>query len=99
MEEDRSKELERVQGSSHTGLKVAFLAGTTLAAFFTGFCFTALGARASRGKLKVPAGPGGKVQEYEDPVVLATRALGWGTLYSVMGTGTIALGFVGIWKM
>lgn len=39
------------------------------------------------------------MQEHEDPVVLATRALGWGTLYSIMGTGTIAMAFVGIWKV
>ncbi len=101
MEGSRQPEDERVQGSSHVGYKVAFLAGTTLVAFLTGFGFTALGAtRAGKGKkLKGPVGPGGKVQEHEDPVLLATRALGWGTMYSVAGTGTIGLAFMAIWKM
>lgn len=35
----------------------------------------------------------------EDPVILATRALGWGTLFSLIGTGTIGLTLVGVWKL
>ena len=35
----------------------------------------------------------------EDPMILATRALGWGTLYSLIGTGTIGLTLVGVWKL
>lgn len=35
----------------------------------------------------------------EDPVKLATRALGWGTLFSVLGTGGIGLTTVCIWKL
>lgn len=35
----------------------------------------------------------------EDPVILATRALGWGTLYALIGTGAIGLTAVCIWKL
>ena len=37
--------------------------------------------------------------ELEDPVLLATRALGWGTLYSVMGTGAIGMAVYSMIRM
>ncbi len=37
--------------------------------------------------------------ELEDPVLLASRALGWGTLFSILGTGSIGLLTVGICKL
>jgi hypothetical protein len=40
-----------------------------------------------------------KTMELEDPVKFATRALGWGTLYALLGSGTIGLTAVCIWKL
>lgn len=36
---------------------------------------------------------------HENPVKFATRALKWGTLYAVLGTGSIGLTAVCIWKL
>lgn len=36
---------------------------------------------------------------HENPVKFARRALKWGTLYAVVGTGTIGLTAVCIWKL
>ncbi len=37
--------------------------------------------------------------DLEDPVLFASRALAWGTLLSLLGTGSIGLATVGIWKL
>lgn len=36
---------------------------------------------------------------HEDPVKFATRALGWGTFYSIVGSGVAGLTTVGLWKV
>lgn len=46
-----------------------------------------------------PGYRGNEVVKMEDPVRFATRALGWGTLMSLVGTGTVALVAVYTWKM
>ena len=38
-------------------------------------------------------------KELEDPVLFASRALGWGTIFAVLGTGSIGLVAVGIRKL
>ena len=42
---------------------------------------------------------GSKVVMLEDPMMFATRALGWGTLYAIIGSGTVGLTAVCIWKL
>lgn len=44
-------------------------------------------------------GAGSRTVVLEDPVIFATRALGWGTLYSILGSGSIGLTAVCIWKL
>lgn len=79
--------------------KVAFLTTCTFLSMFGGFAVTlAVSGRRFRAKMQAKADPKNinkenitKEIELEDPVLLATRALGWGTLYSVMGTGAIGM--------
>ena len=44
-------------------------------------------------------GVGHQTVELEDPMIFASRALGWGTLYAVLGSGSIGLTAVCIWKL
>ena len=100
---DRIMLLEDLGGSS-TLLdsklsRVAFLATCTFFSMFGGFAVSlAVSGRRFRAKVKAKADPKNvskenviKEVELEDPVLLATRALGWGTFYSVMGTGAIGM--------
>ena len=44
----------------------------------------------SKAEIPKHIGAGGKVV-LEDPMVLATRALGWGTLFAIIGSGAVGL--------
>lgn len=87
--------------------KVAFLATCTFFSMFGGFAVSlAISGRRFRAKVKTEADPKNiskenvsKEIELEDPVLLATRALGWGTLYSVMGTGAIGMAVYSLIRM
>ena len=79
--------------------KVVFLATCTFVSMFGGFALNlAFGGRRYRTAVKATADPKNIDRkrvaaniELEDPVILATRALGWGTLYAVLGSGAIGL--------
>ena len=78
-----------------TGSKVVFLAGVTLVSMLSGFGFNAAFAgrrRRAAYKAKLEGG-------HEDPVLMATRALGWGSLYAVCGVGAIVATIIGISKL
>lgn len=87
--------------------RVAFLATCTFFSMFGGFAVSlAVSGRRFRAKVKAKADPKNvskenvtKEVELEDPVLLATRALGWGTLYSVMGTGAIGMAVYSLIRM
>lgn len=87
--------------------KVAFLATCTFFSMFGGFAVSMMvSGRGFRTKVKTKADPKNiskenitKEVELEDPVLLATRALGWGTLYSVMGTGAIGMAVYSLIRM
>ena len=77
--------------------KVAFLATCTFVSMFGGFALNlAVSGRRYRAAVKTKADSRNleipKEVVLEDPVLLATRALGWGSMYAVLGTG--AIGFV-----
>ena len=44
-------------------------------------------------------GANGSKVVLEDPMILATRALGWGSLFAILGSGTIGLTAVCFWKL
>ena len=79
--------------------KIAFLATCTFVSMFGGFALNlAVSGRRYRAAVKAKADPKNldkqktpKDVELEDPVLLATRALGWGSMYAVLGTGAIGL--------
>lgn len=76
--------------------KVVFLAGVTLVSLFAGVGLKlGLAGRRYRRSLKNKPGEEG----HEDPVLLACRALGWGTTYALGGTGVLVLVSTGIWKL
>jgi hypothetical protein len=87
--------------------RVAFLATCTFFSMFGGFAVSlAVSGKRFRAKVKSKADPKSvskesvtKEVELEDPVLLATRALGWGTLYSVMGTGAIGMAVYSLIRM
>ena len=79
-----------------TGSKVLFLAGCTLLSLFGGVGFNIGLAAVARRHSRVLRN---KAEPHEDPVLFATRALGWGTLYAVGGVGSIGLVAVGVWKL
>jgi hypothetical protein len=75
--------------------KVAFLAGLTFFSLFAGLGLNlGLAGRRYRRSLRNKPGEEG----HEDPVLLASRALAWGTAYSVGGTGLLVLVSTGVWK-
>lgn len=82
-----------------TPSKVVFLATCAFISMFGGFALNvAISGRRYRKAVKVTADPKNidrqKVPaavELEDPVILATRALGWGSLYAMLGSGAIGL--------
>ena len=76
--------------------KVFFLAGVTLVSLFAGagLKFGLAGRRYRRSLRNKPGEEG-----HEDPVLLACRALGWGTTYAMAGTGALVLVSTGIWKL
>ena len=85
-----------------TVVKFVFLASCGFAALLGGFGLQiALSGRRYRTALKTKPSKDGVacVEELEDPVLFASRALAWGTLYSILGTGSIGLAAVGIWKL
>ena len=76
-----------------TGTKVVFLASLTFVSLFAGLGLK-LGRRYRRSLKSKPGEEG-----HEDPVLLASRALGWGTAYALAGTGVLVLVSTGIWKL
>ena len=76
--------------------KVVFLAGVTFVSLFAGLGLK-LGLAGRRYRRSLRSKPG--EEGHEDPVLLAARALGWGTAYAVGGTGAIVLVSTGIWKL
>lgn len=85
-----------------TVVKFVFLASCGFVALLGGFGLQiALSGRRYRTALKTKPSKDGVacVEELEDPVLFASRALAWGTLFSILGTGSIGLAAVGIWKL
>ena len=79
-----------------TASKVVFIGGVTLVSLFTGLALNlGLAGRRYRMSLKQKPGESG----HEDPVLLASRALAWGTAYAVLGTGLLLTAGVGVWKL
>ena len=79
-----------------TATKVAFLASVTVVSLFAGLGIKlGLAGRRYRRALKSKPGEEG----HEDPVLLASRALGWGTAYALAGTGVLVVVSTGIWKL
>ena len=76
--------------------KVVFLAGVTFVSLFAGLGLK-LGLAGRRYRRSLRSKPG--EEGHEDPVLLAARALGWGTAYAAGGTGAIVLVSTGIWKL
>ncbi|XP_058450566.1 transmembrane protein 242 [Malaya genurostris] len=73
----------------------AFLAGVAGISMIAGFGKTIMSAKKSDPQF-FEKGIHGSIAMRETGASLALRALGWGSLYAVLGTGTICYG---IWKM
>ena len=79
-----------------TGAKVAFLVSLTFVSMMAGVGIKlGLAGRRYRGSLRTK--PGEAI--HEDPVLLAARALGWGTLFAWAGTGGFVLVGTGVWAL
>ena len=76
--------------------KVVFLAGVSFISLFAGMSIR-LGLAGSRYRRSLKSKPG--ENGHEDPVLLAARALGWGTMFAVAGTGGLLLAATGVWKL
>ena len=76
--------------------KVVFLAGVTFVSLFAGLGLK-LGLAGRRYRRSLRSKPG--EEGHEDPVLLASRALWWGTVYAVGGTGAIVLVSMGVLKL
>ena len=79
-----------------TASKVAFLAGVTFISLFAGLGIK-LGLAGRRYRRSLRSKPG--EEGHEDPVLLASRALGWGTAYAVGGVGALVVVSTAIWKV
>ncbi|KFB39304.1 AGAP009165-PA-like protein [Anopheles sinensis] len=73
----------------------AFLATVGAASAIAGFSKAIMSAKKSDPKY-FDKGLHGSIALHEAGTSLALRALGWGTLYAILGTGTICFG---IWKL
>ena len=82
--------------SVSTGSKVLFFTGCTLLSLFGGVGFNIGLAAVARRHSRVLRNKG---EKHEDPILFATRALGWGTLYAMGGVGSIAVVAVCVWKL
>lgn len=95
-----------VQVSKFT--KISFFTGCALFSIFSGLGLSVIGARTTyreekeevmeelekrNGQSKYK---GGRRMVHEDPVLFATRALGWGTLIGILGAGAIGLAVHGL---
>ena len=105
MMDDRQLDLDTRRKES-SAVKFVFLTSCGFVALLGGFALNlALSGRRYRTSLKNKPTPEQVVHKYgkdvvlEDPVLFATRALGWGTLYAVLGTGTIGLTALSVWKL
>lgn len=92
---DRNQSPEEPYKES-TATKVVFLASVTFVSLFAGLGLK-LGLAGRRYRRSLRSKPG--EEGHEDPVLLASRALGWGTAYALAGTGLLVLVSTGIWKL
>ena len=96
MEDSSPSSPPSTSDQASTSAKVLFLAGCTLLSLFGGVGFNIGLAAAARRHSRVFRSKG---EPHEDPVLFATRALGWGTLYAVSGVGSFAVAVGCMWKM
>ena len=96
MEDSSPSSPSSTSNQASTSAKVLFLAGCTLLSLFGGVGFNIGLAAAARRHTRVLRSKG---EPHEDPVLFATRALGWGTLYAVSGVGSFALVVGCMWKV
>lgn len=96
MEDSSPSSPPSTSDQASTSAKVLFLAGCTLLSLFSGVGFNIGLAAAARRHSRTFRNKG---EPHEDPVLFATRALGWGTLYAVSGVGSFALVIGCVWKL
>ena len=100
--EDTEEVITTKLRSETNTVKLVFLAGCGFVALMGGFSLQlAISGRKYRAAVKNKTVREGAVvnKELEDPVLFASRALGWGTFFAVLATGSISLATVGIWKL